>query len=226
MEIGEIMTKILIIEDDIEQQKELKRLLSSAGYEAILTQKFSSLLEEVKRINPNLILMDINLPFTNGELFLKELRKSMDIPVIMVTSKNNEVDEVLSMSYGADDYITKPYNPTILLLRIEAILKRLQQKNDFLTLEELQIFPDRGIIKYQDKEILLTKNEMLILKLLVQNRGKIVSREKIMDDLWNSYEFVDDNTLTVNISRLRAKLSEIGYESMIQTRKKQGYILL
>lgn len=218
--------KILIIEDDLEQQRELKRLLTSSGYEPFIAQDFSSLLEEVARIKPNLILLDINLPAISGENFLKELRKKMDVPVIMITSKNNEADEVLSMSYGADDYITKPYNPTILLLRIEAILKRLQQTSEFLTVDEMQIFPDRGLIKCNEKEILLTKNEMLILKLLVQNRGKIVSREEIQDDLWNSYEFVDDNTLTVNISRLRAKLQEIGYDDVIQTRKKQGYILL
>lgn len=218
--------RILIVEDDLEQQKELKRLLTSSGYEAILATDFSCLLEEVRNVKPQLILMDIHLPFISGEVFLKELRKEADIPVIMVTSKNNEADEVLSMSYGADDYITKPYNPTILLLRIEAILKRLQKTSDFFLLEEMHIFPDRGLIKCREMEILLTKNEMLILKILVQNRGKIVSREEIMDDLWNSYEFVDDNTLTVNISRLRAKLAEIGYDGIIQTRKKQGYLLV
>lgn len=218
--------KILIIEDDLEQQRELKRLLTASGYDVFVAQNFTSLLEEIVHTKPNLILMDINLPGINGESLLKELRRTMDVPVIMVTSKNNEADEVLSMSYGADDYITKPYNPTILLLRIEAILKRLQQTSDFLTVDKMQIFPDRGLIKCEEKEVLLTKNEMLILKLLVQNRGKIVSREAIMDDLWNSYEFVDDNTLTVNISRLRAKLQEIGYQDVIQTRKKQGYILL
>lgn len=218
--------KILIIEDDLEQQRELKRLLIASGYDVFVAQNFTSLLEEIVHTKPNLILMDINLPGINGESLLKELRRTMDVPVIMVTSKNNEADEVLSMSYGADDYITKPYNPTILLLRIEAILKRLQQTSDFLTVDKMQIFPDRGLIKCEEKEVLLTKNEMLILKLLVQNRGKIVSREAIMDDLWNSYEFVDDNTLTVNISRLRAKLQEIGYEDVIQTRKRQGYILL
>lgn len=218
--------QILIIEDDLEQQRELKQLLSSSSYEVVIAQDFSNLLEEVIEVKPNLILLDINLPFTNGELFLKELRREMDVPVIMLTSKNNEADEVLSISYGADDYITKPYNPTILLLRIEAVLKRFQKVSDFLMVEEMQIFPDRGLIQCREKEVLLTKNEMLILKLLVQNRGKIVSREKIMDDLWNSYEFVDDNTLTVNISRLRAKLLEIGYGDIIQTRKKQGYILV
>lgn len=218
--------KILIIEDDLEQQRELKQLLTSSSYEVVLARDFSSLLEEVKAVRPNLILMDIKLPFTNGEIFLKELRREVDIPVIMVTSKNNEADEVLSMSYGADDYITKPYNPTILLLRIEAVLKRFQKVSDFFMVDEMQIFPDRGLVQSGEKEVLLTKNEMLILKLLVQNRGHIVSREEIMDDLWNSYEFVDDNTLTVNISRLRAKLGEIGYGDVIQTRKKQGYILL
>lgn len=218
--------RILIIEDDLEQQRELKQLLNSSSYEVVIAKDFSNLLEEVMEVMPNLILLDINLPMISGEVFLRELRRTTDVPVIMLTSKNNEADEVLSMSYGADDYITKPYNPTILLLRIEAILKRMQQTSDFLVVDDMHIFPDRGLIQCKNEEILLTKNEMLILKLLVQNRGRIVSREEIMDDLWNSYEFVDDNTLTVNISRLRAKLQEIGYGDIIQTRKKQGYILL
>lgn len=218
--------KVLIIEDNLEQRRELIELLTKAGYEAIGLDDFTNMLEEVQKTNPDLILLDIHLPFVSGERFLKDLRKECEVPVIMVTSQNNEVDEVLSMSYGADDYISKPYNPTILLLRIEAVLKRYRRESDHLIFRDLQIFSDRGLIQYQGKEVLLTKNEMLILKLLVKKAGSIVSRECFMNELWNSYEFVDDNTLTVNISRLRAKLEEIGCGDMIQTRKKQGYILL
>ena len=220
------MKKILIIEDDKELRKELQILLENAGYQAFLLESFEHIVNKIKEIEPDLILLDINLPGTNGEFLLKDLRKEKNTPVIMVTSRNSESDEVLSMSYGADDYITKPYNPTILLLHIEAILKRLTPNTDTFFYKELKITPDRGIIETTNETIYLSKNEMLILKLLLQNQGKIVSREKIMTYLWTSDEFIDDNTLTVNISRLRNKLESIGYQNMIETRKGQGYIIL
>ena len=220
------MKKILIIEDDKDLCQELKLCLENAGYEASYLSKFSDAIEDIKKINPDLILLDIQLQQNSGELILKELRKTSNIPVIMVTSKNTEVDEVISMSYGADDYITKPYHPTILLLHIEAIFKRLQQNSEFLTYQNITIYPDRGLIKTPTEELYLSKNEMLILKLLIQQQGKIVTRDKIMTYLWSSDEFVDDNTLTVNISRLRAKLEIIGIKNAIITRKGQGYILL
>ena len=162
----------------------------------------------------------------NGEILLKELRKESNIPVIMVTSKNTEVDEVLSMSYGADDYITKPYNPTILLLRIAAILKRAGRQSDSLIYRELSVDIGKGLIVKGSEEIVLTKNEMIIFKQLLNNQGNIVSRDDIMTNLWNNNEFINDNALTVNISRLRSKLKSIGYEDAIETRKGQGYVLI
>lgn len=220
------MKKILIIEDDKDLCQELKLCLENAGYEANYLTNFSNTIEEINKIKPDLILLDIQLEQNNGELILKELRKTSNIPVIMVTSKNTEIDEVISMSYGADDYITKPYHPTILLLHIEAILKRLQQSSEFLTYQNITIYPDRGLMKTEAEEIYLSKNEMLILKLLIQQQGKIVARDEIMTYLWSSDEFIDDNTLTVNISRLRAKLEMVGIKNAIITRKGQGYILL
>lgn len=220
------MKKILIIEDDIELREELKILLDNSGYIAIILKDFKCAKDEIIKINPDLILLDINLPNINGEIFLREIRKEINTPVIMVTSKNSEIDEVLSMSYGADDYITKPYNPAILLLHIEAIFKRLNHEPSVLNYEDLKVIPERGIIKTSSGDVYLSKNEMLILKLLIINRGNIVTREEIMSDLWTKQEFVDDNTLTVNISRLRGKLKEAGYENAIETRKGQGYILL
>lgn len=220
------MKNILIVEDDLIIAKELKDLLDNSGYHSIILQNFDKPLEEITKLNPDLILLDINIPKINGELLLQKIRKESSVPVIMVTSRNNEADEVLSMSYGADDYITKPYNPTILLLRINAIFKRLENKNDNLIYHDLKVIPQKGIIKQADNEILLTKNEMIIFTYLLSKKGNIVTRDELMTDLWNNDEFINDNALTVNISRLRAKLKEIGYENAIETRKGQGYILL
>lgn len=220
------MTKILIVEDDYALCQELKLLLDNAGYIGVVLEDFSNAKQEILKASSDLILLDIGIPYMNGELLLRELRKESQIPIIMVTSQNNEADEVLSMSFGADDYITKPYNPTLLLLRIEAVLRRFNHEVNTLTYHDLTLVIERGILKYKDESLILTKNEMLILKYLMINQGKIVSREEIMMDLWDSEEFVDDNTLTVNISRLRGKLKTFGYEKVIETRKGLGYILI
>lgn len=219
------MPKIKIIEDDISLAKELKELLENAGYIAIETKDFSNIYEEIQKEEPNLILLDINLPKISGEVLLEKIRKESNIPIIMVTSRNNELDEVLSMSYGADDYITKPYNPTILLLRIKAVLKRTDRKLDKIAYRELEIIAEKGSLRRNKEEIILTKNEMIIFLYLFQNQEKIVTRDELMTDLWNNNEYINDNALTVNISRLRKKLKEIGYDDAIETRKGQGYIL-
>ncbi len=161
----------------------------------------------------------------NGELLLQNLRKNSNIPVIMVTSKNQEADEALSITLGADDYITKPYNPNILLLRIGAVLKRSNLSSNIINYKDLKINMGKGIIIRSDKEVILTKNEMIIFSYLLSNQNRIVTRDELMTDLWNNNEFVNDNTLTVNISRLRSKLKDIGYDDVIETRKGQGYIL-
>ena len=219
------MKKILIVEDDTSISEELKNLLNNAGYNGIILKDFENSFEEIKKENPDLILLDINIPKLNGEMLLQKIRKESNVPIIMVTSKNTEADEVLSMSYGADDYITKPYNPTILLLRINAIFKRMENKNDILTYNELEIDPKKGIVKNEKEEIILTKNEMIIFTFLLANKGNIVTRDELMTDLWNNDSYINDNALNVNISRLRTKLKEFGYEDAIETRKGQGYIL-
>lgn len=219
------MTKIKIIEDDLSIANELKEILDRAGYLVEVTEDFSNILDQIRKDQPNLILLDINLPRINGEVLLQQIRKESNIPIIMVTSKNTEVDEVLSMSYGADDYITKPYNPTILLLRIGAVLKRSERISDKIFYHNLEVIPQKGILKQEENEIVLTKNEMIIFIYLLQHQEQIVTRDELMTDLWNNDEYINDNALTVNISRLRAKLKEIGYEDAIETRKGQGYIL-
>ncbi len=220
------MKKIMIIEDDTIISKELYELLVNAGYEALILKDFSNAKEEILKSNIDLILLDINIPYQNGEQLLKEIRKESNIPVIMVTSRANETDEILSISYGADDYITKPYSPTILLLRIQNIFKRLDNSTEVLKYKDLEVSLSRGTLSGNNKELELTKNEMLIFQHLLNNQNRIVSRDELMTILWNNEEYINDNALTVNISRLRSKLEDFGYPDAIETRKGQGYILL
>ena len=203
----------------------MEALLIHAGYAVEILKDFQNALEEVLKILPDLILLDINIPYLNGEVLLQSLRKVSNIPVIMVTSRASETDEVLSMSYGADDYVTKPYNPTILLLRIQAVLKRSEKTLDTVSFKDAVVYIQKGMIKKGDIEVFLTKNEMIIFNYLLNHQNVIVTRDELMTDLWNNNEYINDNALTVNISRLRAKLKEVGLGEAIETRKGMGYIL-
>ncbi len=220
------MKKIMIVEDDEVIKDELSELLKNSSYLVESVKNFEKAKEEIFKYNPDLILLDINIPYLNGELLLKEIRKESSVPVIMVTSKSGEIDEALSITYGADDYITKPYNPTILLLRIQNIFKRMNQNNNALKYKDITVDLNKSELKKDDKVLVLTKNEMIIFSYLLNNKEKIVSRDELMTYLWNNEEYINDNALTVNISRLRSKLSNFGYENIIETRKGQGYILL
>ena len=216
----------MIVEDDEVIKDELSELLKNSSYLVESVKNFEKAKEEIFKYNPDLILLDINIPYLNGELLLKEIRKESSVPVIMVTSKSGEIDEALSITYGADDYITKPYNPTILLLRIQNIFKRINQNNNALKYKDIIVDLNKSELKKDDKVLVLTKNEMIIFSYLLNNKEKIVSRDELMTYLWNNEEYINDNALTVNISRLRSKLSSFGYENIIETRKGQGYILL
>lgn len=211
----------------------LAELLQSSGYEPIsleletnLTPSLESLTEQILQKQPHLILLDINLPGINGEMLLKTLRTKSNTPVIMVTSSSVEMDEVLSMSYGADGYVTKPYNPQVLLLRIAAVLKRAEGSSGPIKYRDLEIDLARGVMKNPTKRILLTKNEMIIIGHLLKHQGEIVTRDALMTDLWNNHEYINDNALTVNISRVRAKMATLGNHDAIETRKGLGYVLL
>jgi hypothetical protein len=220
------MKKIFIVEDDKSICMELVEILENEGYAASYLTDFEHSKEKILAAGADLILMDINIPGINGRNLLKEIRKESDIPVIMVTSRTSEMDEVLSMSYGADDYITKPYNPTILLLRIAAVLKRMEGSQNAASYRGAEVNFSKGTIRLGEKEQVLTKNEMIIFQRLLSSKDKIVSRDEIMTDLWDNEEYVNDNALTVNISRLRTKLAELGLPDAIETRKKQGYRLI
>ena len=226
MKRGRYMKNILIVEDDIELRNELKILLENNNYQVTTITTFTDVVNRINQINPDLILLDLNMPNLNGQLVLKELRKDSNVPVIIVTSKNTEVDEVVSMSYGADDYITKPYNPTILLLHIEAIFKRIDGESNIITYHNIKLNLSNGTIKNGEYELTLTKNEQKILYYLIKNKGHIVTRDDIINYLWDTEDFIDDNTLTVNINRLRKKLATIKLDKIIETRRGEGYIIL
>lgn len=220
------MSKILIVEDDVKIREELKLFLVRNGYEVKLIEDFSNTLEDIIKSNCELILLDVNIPGVSGEYLCKNIRKISDVPIIIVTSRNNEIDELISINYGADDYITKPYNPQILLARMESVLKRTNKNIDTIIYRGIKVNMSRSCIECSDNIIELTKNELKIFSLLLDKKGTIVSRDELMDYLWDSHLFVDDNTLTVNINRLRNKLDNIGLKDCIETKRGLGYILL
>jgi DNA-binding response OmpR family regulator len=222
------LEKILIVEDDNKIRKELEIFLNNNGYEAKGLDSFSNTVEDIIATKTDLILLDINLPNLDGQYVLRELRKVLETPIIMVTSRDSEIDELLSMNYGADDYVTKPFNIHILLAKISAILKRTKKVNydqNKINCGEFILNVSKGILEKDEFKIELTKNELKILHFLVKKRGEIVTREEIMEDLWDSESFIDDNTLTVNITRLRNKLEEVGIKELLETKRGLGYIL-
>ena len=222
------MHKILIVEDDEKLRNELEVFLNKNGYKGESINNFSNTMEDILNKKADLILLDINLPGFDGEYILKEIRKISDVPIIIITSRDNEMDELLSMNYGADYYVTKPFNIQILLAKIASVLRRskvLETVTDKIECNDFILNLSKSQIEKDDKAIELTKNELKILKFLIERKGKIVSREEIMEYLWDSETFIDDNTLTVNMTRLRNKLDQIGLKELIETKRGQGYIL-
>ena len=222
------MDKILIVEDDEKLRAELEKFLKNNGYNISTISKFDNITEDIINKNADLVLLDINLPGADGEYICKEIRKTSNVPIIMITCRDNELDELISLNNGADQYVTKPYNLQILLAKISGLLKRNQRtdmKQNKIDFKDFILDVSKSVIEANNKQVELTKNEFKILHFLTLNRGKIVPREDIMEYLWDSEAFIDDNTLTVNIKRLRSKLEELNLQDLIETRRGQGYIL-
>lgn len=222
------MFNIMIAEDNLKLQNEIGSLLSRNGYSVIKTVEFNNVPELVKENNPHLILLDINLPYADGFTICTEIRSFSEVPIIFITSRDTNVDELMSITLGGDDFITKPYNAQILLARINSLLRRVypdEKASDYIEHKGVRLNILSSRIEYGNKEIELTKNELKILYFLLMNKGKIVSRFDIMEYLWDSALFVNDNTLTVNITRLRNKFAYIGVKDFIKTRRGQGYII-
>lgn len=222
------MTKILVVEDDHQIQQELVLLLQRNGFEAQALTSFESVPQQIIAAHPDLVLLDLNLPGIDGQQICREVRQLSNVPIIVVTSRNTDLDELMVLSLGADDFIAKPYNTQILLMHITSVLRR--SNSDVTTgtkLSHAGVTLDSSSCKVSanQKSVELTKNELRILSLLMQNAGTVVSRQRIQEELWQSDEFVDDNTLTVNISHLRNTLASIGVEDFVMTRRGLGYVI-
>lgn len=219
--------KILIVEDHEPIRTELSILLKKYGYETVAIENFETVVEDCLNENADLILLDINLPLYDGYYICREIRAKSEVPIIVVTSRDSEMDELMSMNLGADDFITKPYNTQILLARIAAMLKRTQKNNsdNVMHYNGMKLQLNNSTVVYEDQMIELSKNEMRILYTLLQHQGTIVSRDQLMESLWQSNEFIDDNTLTVNVNRVRKKLESLGMKEFIKTKRGQGYMV-
>lgn len=217
--------KIHIIEDDTRIREELTALLTKYGYECSSEADFTNTAENAINSGADAILLDINLPESDGFMICKKLRERTTAPILMVTCRDTDADELLSMHFGADGYITKPYNPHILLARLEALLRRAFPAASAQKIERagLELDLTGGQVIYKGNIAELTKNEHKILRILMEADGDIVSRERLISALWDTDDFIDDNTLTVNVNRLRAKLSSLGLDGYIKTKRGEGY---
>lgn len=222
------MYKIMIVEDNEKIRNELSDFLGKNGYEACICVDFDHVLEQITQASPNLILLDLNLPVFDGHYICREVRKqNNNLPIIIVTSRDSDMDELISMNLGADDFVTKPYNLQILLARMSRVLKRTyeQGNGNVLTIHDITLDISKSVIIYKNETIDLTKNELRIMHCLFINKNKIVSRSELMQHMWDCELFVDDNTLTVNINRLRKKLEYVKLEDVIATKRGLGYII-
>ena len=222
------MYKILIVEDDEVIAKTLKVHLEKWGYEAVCVQDFNHVMECFVKEQPSIVLMDIGLPFFNGYHWCTQIRNISQVPVIFLSSMSDNMNIVMAMNMGADEFIEKPFDLTVLTAKVQALLRRtysfggttnaIEYKGALLNLND-------AVLTYQEQRVELTKNEFRILQILHENVGKIVSRDTIMERLWENDSFVDDNTLTVNVTRLRKKLESIGMTDVIRTKKGIGYLV-
>ena len=221
------MQKIMIIEDDPAIREELALLLENEGYTTLVITRFTDIPAQAAQEHPNLILLDIGLPGKDGFSLCAALRRVVPAPIIFVTSRDAGADEVRALSLGGDDYITKPYSVPVLLARIKAVLRRSggPEQADLLEAGELRLSLTKGVVSSGGKAVELSRNELQILACLMVHTGQIVSRADLIDALWDSQIYIDDNTLSVNITRLRGRLAEIGLPDAIKTRRGMGYQL-
>ena len=216
--------RIFIIEDEPAIREELTQLLEKYGYQCASSSDFHCIAKTALSSGADLILLDINLPYQDGFQVCREIRQKSNLPIIVLTSRNSDFDELMSLNIGAD-YISKPYNAQVLLARIQKLLARTYEVHDnvVLTHKGLTLNLLKAEISYQGQRKSLTKNEMGILRLLMVNKGNIIPRDAIIDELWQSEQFIDENTLNVNIVRLRKTLAEIGLPDYLETKRGLGY---
>lgn len=222
------MYRILIVEDDEVIAEMVKKHLNSWGYQVDCAVDFSNVLGEFAKRNPQLVLLDLKLPFYNGFHWCEEIRKISQVPILFLSSAADNMNMVMAMSRGADDFIAKPFDLNVLAAKVQAVLRRsysFGKAGDILEHGGAILNPGNGSISWQGEQAELTRNELRILQILFENAGRTVSRDAIMIKLWENDSFIDDNTLTVNMTRLRKKLEGIGLSGFIVTKKGMGYML-
>lgn len=222
------MYRILIVEDDRVISGILRKHLSSWGYQAECAEDFSAVMKTFAAVDPHLVLMDLSLPFYNGFHWCDQIRAVSQVPVIFISSASDNMNMVMALSRGADDFVAKPFETEVLVAKIQALLRRTYSfgaQNSILEHKGVILNLAGTTLTYEDRTVELTRNDFRILQILFENPGKVVSREAIMTRLWESDSFIDDNTLTVNITRLRKKLDAAGLHDFILTKKGMGYLI-
>ena len=225
-ERGRVMHKILLVEDDEVIRQQVKKMLEQWGYEVVLVEDFMEVLSIFVKVEPHLVLMDIGLPLFNGYHWCQEIRKVSKVPIMFLSSRDQAMDIVMAINMGGDDFVTKPFDQNVLLAKIQGLLRRSYEfGKDQSLLEYMGVILNLNAMDlvYQGEVVSLTKNEFQILQVLFERSGNIVSREDLMKELWNSDFFIDDNTLSVNVARLRKKLEAVGLKDFIETKKGVGY---
>ena len=220
------MHKILLVEDDEVIRQQVKKILEQWGYEVVLVEDFMEVLSIFVKVEPHLVLMDIGLPLFNGYHWCQEIRKVSKVPIMFLSSRDQAMDIVMAINMGGDDFVTKPFDQNVLLAKIQGLLRRSYEfGKDQSLLEYMGVILNLKAMDlvYQGEVVSLTKNEFQILQVLFDYAGNIVSREDLMKELWNSDFFIDDNTLSVNVARLRKKLEAVGLKDFIETKKGVGY---
>ncbi len=226
------MYRILIIEDDQKLRKTIQTALKETGYDVYVTDDFENIEEEYKRIQPHLTLLDIQLPFLDGFIICKLLRKHSNAPIIIMSARNTEDEQIFGMELGADEYIVKPFGIGLLKAKIQAIIRRIYEAeikspvNDhYIICGSLKLDTHKMILKNDNKSSTLSRNEFILLKTFFQSAGKIIKREELVMQLWDDEHFIDENTLNVNIKRVKDRLGEVGVNSVIKTKRGVGYLL-
>lgn len=226
------MYSIMLIEDDKKLRELIKNHLEKYGYNIQEVENFSNIKSEFIKNNPSLVLMDINLPFYDGFYWCRDIRTVSNVPIVFISARDSDIDQVRAIENGGDDYITKPFSYEVLLAKIKGVIRRVYGSysegvsQEVFEIDGLFIYTDKNIIEFRDKKLDLSKNEFVLLFTLVKNINKIVNRDMLLEALWSDIDFVDDNTLSVNMTRLRKKLEDIGIKDSIETKRGQGYKLI
>lgn len=222
---------IYIVEDDISISALLKEYINKYGFEAIIVEDFNNIMEEFEEVNPSIVLLDVNLPKFDGFYWCTKMRKKSNVPIIFISARDSGMDQIRALECGADDYITKPFYYDVVIAKIKSHIRRTYGEyapkldERIVELDGLKFYPERLELKYKDKDLVITKKEGILLECLMKRYPKVVSRDYLLEKIWDDIEFVEENTLNVNVSRIRKRLQELGIEDGVHTVRGVGYKL-